>query len=52
MAKKLIFTDEELRKLIVEKQIEILSQHIEHPTKPGYKRHDIIDKIKNLKSEL
>lgn len=52
MAKKLTFTDEQLKKLIVEKQIEILSQHIEHPTKPGYRRHDILDKIKNLKTEL
>jgi ppGpp synthetase/RelA/SpoT-type nucleotidyltranferase len=25
-----------------------LKQHIEHPTKPGYKRHDILEKIKEL----
>jgi hypothetical protein len=33
-------------------QIEILSQHIEHPTKPGYKRHDIVEKIDHLKKQL
>jgi hypothetical protein len=30
--------------------IEELKKHIEHPTKPGYKRQDIIDRIKELES--
>ena len=29
-----------------------LEQHIVHPMKPGYRRHDILDKIKELKSQL
>lgn len=33
-------------------QIEILSQHIEHPTKPGYKRRDILEKIKQLEKKI
>jgi hypothetical protein len=32
--------------------IEQLKQHIEHPTKPGYKRHDILIKIKELEQKL
>jgi hypothetical protein len=36
-------------KLHLESQIELLETCIEHPTKPGYKRHDILDKIKQLK---
>jgi len=32
--------------------IEELKKHIEHPTKPGYKRHDILNKIKQLENEL
>jgi hypothetical protein len=32
--------------------IEQLTLHIEHPTKPGYKRHDILDAIKELKKSL
>ena len=32
--------------------IEQLKQHIEHPTKPGYKRHDILNKIKELEQQL
>jgi len=33
----------------IKAQIEILESCIEHPNKPGYKRHDIINKIKALK---
>jgi len=29
-----------------------LEQHIVHPMKPGYRRHDILDKIKELKLQL
>ena len=29
-------------------EIEILSKYIGHPTKPGYKRSDIVDRIKQL----
>jgi len=36
----------EYAKLVV---IEELEKHIEHPTKPGYKRHDIVNRIKELK---
>jgi hypothetical protein len=39
-------------KLIIQAQIDILSEHIEHPNKPGYKRKDILDKIKLLKNKL
>lgn len=28
----------------------VLEKHIEHPTKPGYKRHDIIETLKTLES--
>ena len=28
--------------------IEELKKHIEHPMKPGYRRHDILNKIKQL----
>lgn len=33
-------------------QIEVLESHIEHPRKPGYKRHDVIDTIKELNKQL
>ena len=39
-------------KNVIKGQIEILQEHIEHPTKPGYRRHDILNKIKELKSKL
>jgi hypothetical protein len=35
-------------KAMKEFAISQLQQHIEHPTKPGYKRHDILEKIKEL----
>ena len=31
--------------------IEELEKHIEHPTKPGYKRHDILNRLKELRNE-
>jgi hypothetical protein len=31
--------------------IEELKKHIEHPTKPGYKRLDIVKRIKELENE-
>ena len=37
-------------KLHLQSQIDLLMEVIEHPTKPGYKRHDVLDKIKNLKN--
>lgn len=32
--------------------IDQLKVHIEHPTKPGYKRHDVLAKIKDLEQQL
>jgi len=34
------------------KVVEELGKHIEHPTKPGYRRLDIVARIKELKKEL
>jgi hypothetical protein len=31
------------------KCIEELTKYIEHPSKPGYKRHDIVNRIEELK---
>jgi hypothetical protein len=36
----------------IKAQIEVLELHIEHPTKPGYKRHDVLHRIKLLKVQL
>lgn len=36
----------------IKAQIEILTLHIEHPTKPGYKRNDVLNKIKELQQQL
>lgn len=36
----------------IKAQIEVLESHIEHPRKPGYKRHDVIDTIKELNKRL
>jgi len=33
-------------------EIDILSKYIEHPNKSGYKRNDIVDRIKELKKQL
>lgn len=43
MANKI--TKEEICKLLIKE----LEKHIEHPTKPGYKRHDILKRIEELK---
>lgn len=40
-----------IMKLHVQSQIDLLKGCIEHPTKPGYKRHDILDKIKKLEKK-
>lgn len=37
---------------IIKAQIDILSKHTEHPKKPGYRRHDVLDSIKELKQQL
>lgn len=39
-------------KLHLQSQIELLESCIEHPTKPGYKRHDILNKIKEVQKLL
>ncbi len=44
--------DIELEKAKLEFAIQQLEQHIVHPMKPGYRRHDVMDKIKELKSQL
>lgn len=41
-----------LEKAKLEFAIHQLEQHIVHPMKPGYRRHDVMDKIKELKSQL
>jgi hypothetical protein len=35
-------------KLFIQSQIDLLKEFIEHPTKPGYKRHDVLKKINEL----
>ena len=35
-------------KLHLQSQIDLLKEVIEHPMKPGYKRHDILNKINEL----
>ncbi len=37
---------------IAREQIKLLKSVIEHPTKPGYKRHDVLAKITELEKEL
>lgn len=37
---------------IIQAQIKILEQHIEHLNKPGYKRSDVLNSIKQLKQKL
>lgn len=36
----------------VQFEIDILSKYIEHPTKPGYKRRDIVGRIKELEKQI
>ena len=44
------FFEEEKSK--IQFAIEQLKEHIEHPNKPGYRRHDILEKIKLLENRL
>ncbi len=39
-------------KLHLQSQIDLLKEVIEHPMKPGYRRHDVLDKIKKLEKQL
>lgn len=39
-------------KLHLQSQIDLLKEVIEHPMKPGYRRHDVLDKIKILEKQL
>ena len=39
-------------RLHLQSQIELLKEVIEHPMKPGYRRHDVLDKIKILEKQL
>ena len=39
-------------KLHLQSQIDLLKEFIEHPMKPGYKRHDVLNKIKELEKQL
>jgi len=57
----LIFKDEDFdeidekqikRESLIQLEINILSKYIEHPTKPGYKRNDIVDRIKELNKKI
>jgi len=48
----LVTIESQNKKRLIQGQIEILKEHIEHPNKPGYKRHDILDKIKSLEENL
>jgi hypothetical protein len=42
----------DIEKVKLEFAIEHLEQHIVHPMKHGYRRHDIMAKIKELKAQL
>lgn len=42
----------EIINLCIKDKISLLESCIEHPTKPGYKRKDILEKIKIFKSLL
>lgn len=46
----LVPTPEEFVDIMRKYTAMVLEQHIEHPTKPGYKRSDIVKRIKELKS--
>ena len=48
----LVTIESQNKKRLIQGQIEILKEHIEHPNKPGYKRHDILEKIKELELKL
>ena len=40
-----------IKKLFLQSQIELLKEFVEHPTKPNYKRHDILERIKKLEKK-
>lgn len=42
----------EIKKFHLQSQIDLLKEVIEHPMKPGYRRHDVLDKIKKLEKQL
>ena len=42
----------EIIKLHLQSQIDLLGTVIEHPNKPNYKRHDVLDKMNQLKKKL
>ena len=42
----------DIYELHIKDKIEMLEQLIEHPNKPGYKRSDVLEEIKKLKSFL
>lgn len=44
--------DKATRLLQLQFGINLLKRHIEHPNKPGYRRHDILEKIKLLEEEM
>lgn len=43
---------DKIYRLHIQSQINLLEECVEHPRKPGYRRHDILYKIKNLKKKL
>jgi len=47
-----MMTPSQIEKEKLEFAIEHLKQHIVHPMKPGYRRHDVINKIKELEEQL
>ena len=40
------------RESLIQFEIDILSKCVKHPTKPGYERNDIVDRIKELEKQL
>ena len=42
----------EIRKIHLQDQIDLLKEFVEHPTKPGYRRHDVLKKINLIKTQL
>jgi len=46
------FTAHECAIVCLKEQIALLTDCIEHPNKPGYKRNDIIEKINELKKKI
>ncbi len=46
------FYADKIYKLHIQCEIDLLKDCIEHPQKPGYKRHDILKKIDELELKL